>query len=1010
MLAPFSSSASQNAASSGWRALYPYEGQRLSTPYGKIHYLDEGRGEPVLCVHGNPTWSFYWRRVVERFRGTHRVVAIDHLGCGLSDKPARAPYRLAMHVENLTRLVEHLDLRNVTLVCHDWGGAIGLGMAVACPERIGRIVLTNTAAFRDENMPWRIRMGRVPGVGRLAIQGFNAFARAAIMMASERPDGLPRHVRDGLLAPYDSWANRVAIHRFVDDIPLSVRHPSYAKLTEIEGGLAQLADRPVQLIWGMKDWCFSPHFLDRFASEFFPDASVERIESAGHYVLEDAPERVLDTIDAFLKRTEPVTAEMTQATSHREPPPLKPLSELEPQRASGNVAAFLRATALQMPDATAVAVPSSRDRRNRRNYRTTSFAKLDNDSDRLAAGLLGMGVERGMRLAIMVRPGIDFIALTWAVFKAGAVAVLIDPGMGVPAVLQCLQRVQPDGFLALPAVHRVRRVLSKRFPKARFNVSIGGGPADCVSIEMLRQMILDEPVLADVSEDDPAAIIFTSGSTGPAKGVLYRHRNFITQASEIRDRFDIRPGGRNLAGFPLFALFDAAMGTTTVVPDLNPSRPAKLDPVLVLEAIHDWQCNQAFGSPAIWNKLSRYCERHGLRLPSLRRVLSAGAPVPPDVLGRLRKLMPADGEIHTPYGATEALPVSTIESREILGETAERSRQGAGTCVGTPFDKIDWRVIQPVAGPIASIDEAVECSTGEIGELIVRGPCVTTEYVDNPDATERSKIVDGTGFWHRMGDCGYLDADNRFWFCGRLAERVSTRNGVIETVPLESIIETHPAVYRAALVGIGEPGAQTPVVCVDLLPSYRHLSRPSFEHTALLSELSDLVREHPRGDEVRWFLFPTGFPVDVRHNAKIRRDQLAVWATQTLNQEPLFQRPPQGHRVNGYTPTALAEAELMLLFKKKFFADILSGKKTQTIRLWKRSLVRPDQSAFVPGLGRVRIQSVDPISLDELTEDDARLDGFESLAALRSELRNIYGDELPSDRKVWRVRFRYEGA
>jgi haloalkane dehalogenase len=284
-----------------WRSLYPFESHFLSLDGLRYHFLDEGQGEPLLLVHGNPTWSFYWRELIRAFRGRQRVVVPDHIGCGLSDKPAQYEYRLARHVDNLRRLLNELDLRHVTLLAHDWGGAIGLGAAVAEPDRFSRFVFFNTAAFRSSRAPWRIRICRAPLVGKLAVQGLNAFARAAFFMAVEHRDRMTPAVRAGLLAPYDSWAHRIALHRFVLDIPLRPSHPSYETLTEIERGLAKLDGRPVSLIWGMRDWCFTPVFLERFL-DFFPGAEAHRLEDAGHYVVEDAHERIVPLVDDFLRR------------------------------------------------------------------------------------------------------------------------------------------------------------------------------------------------------------------------------------------------------------------------------------------------------------------------------------------------------------------------------------------------------------------------------------------------------------------------------------------------------------------------------------------------------------------------------------------------------------------------------------------------------------------------------------------------------------------------------------
>jgi haloalkane dehalogenase len=287
-----------------WQAVYPFASQFATIDGQQMHYVDDGRGPTLLLVHGNPTWSFHWRELILALRSKQRLVAPDHIGCGLSDKPQKYDFRLARHIENLVEFIEKRDLSDITLLAQDWGGAIGLGAALARPERFSRFVLFNTAAFRSTWMPWRIRLCRAPFLGAFAIRGMNAFVRAALRMAVEKRERLTAAVRTGIAAPYDTWSNRVAIDRFVKDIPLSPRHPSYETLKRIEEGLPRLADKPFQFIWGMRDWCFTPAFLNRFL-EFFPHAEVHRLENAGHWVVEDALERVVPLVERFIANRSP---------------------------------------------------------------------------------------------------------------------------------------------------------------------------------------------------------------------------------------------------------------------------------------------------------------------------------------------------------------------------------------------------------------------------------------------------------------------------------------------------------------------------------------------------------------------------------------------------------------------------------------------------------------------------------------------------------------------------------
>ncbi|MEN6405843.1 MAG: fatty acid CoA ligase family protein [Thermoguttaceae bacterium] len=553
---------------------------------------------------------------------------------------------------------------------------------------------------------------------------------------------------------------------------------------------------------------------------------------------------------------------------------------------SRNVARRLTEMAQARPDAVAVAEPLVHDHQGRRQYRSVTFRQLDQDSDRIARGLHALGAKPGTRLALLVRPGIDFISLVFGLFKSGAVTILIDPGMGRRNLVRCLAEADPEGVLAIPAVHAVRVLRRSLFPNARWNVTVGrrwfwGGP----TLDQLRGGPWDGSHLTAVTADQPAAIIFTSGSTGSPKGVLFTHGNFDAQAEQIRDFFDIQPGGVDVPAFPLFGLFNCAMGTTAVIPDMDPSRPACVNPENILEAARDWQATQSFASPAVWDRVSRYCEEHGKTLPTIRRVLSSGAPVSADVLRRVRACIHPEGDMHTPYGATESLPVASISGREVLGDatepgTAQQTRQGAGVCVGRRFSQIQWKVIRIVDGPIPSIDQADPLPVGEIGELIVRGPQVTRAYVTRTEANRLAKIVDGDGFWHRIGDSGYLDASDRFWFCGRVAHRVQAAQGPMYPVCCEAIFNAHPAVRRSALVGVGLPGHQRPVLIVE--PVEGRMPKRRADRRRFLDELRALGAANPRTASISEFLLHRRFPVDIRHNAKIFREKLAVWAARQI--------------------------------------------------------------------------------------------------------------------------------
>ena len=549
-----------------------------------------------------------------------------------------------------------------------------------------------------------------------------------------------------------------------------------------------------------------------------------------------------------------------------------------------NVAHRLTLAAQAQPHAVAVAEPLGYGRDGKRRYGQVTFEQLDQDSDRIARGLREMGVTPGTRLALLVRPSIDFISIVFGLFKAGAVAILIDPGMGRRNLVHCLAEAKPEGFVAVSLVHALRVFLRRKFPASRFHVTVGrrwfwGG----VTLDGLRGGPWSGNETTPTEADDPAAIIFTTGSTGPPKGVLYRHGNFDAQVEQIRDRYDIRPGEIDLPGFPLFGLFNCAMGVTTVIPDMDPSRPAQVDPSKIVEAVSDWNVTQAFGSPAIWDRVGTYCQQQGIRLTTVRRILSAGAPVPVPVLDRMKACIHPEGDMYTPYGATEALPVASISATEVLGETAAQTSRGAGVCVGGRFSGIRWRVIRIVEGPIGSLAETEELPPGQIGELIVQGPVVTREYFERPDANKLGKVLEGSEIWHRMGDTGYFDEQERFWFCGRVMHRVLTAQGSMYPIRCEAIFNQHPQIRRSALVGVGAAGAQRPVIILEPKPGQMPRNGQPLER--LLSEVRRLGQDSPLTIAIGDFLLHPAFPVDIRHNVKIFREKLAVWAAARLDKQ-----------------------------------------------------------------------------------------------------------------------------
>ena len=544
-----------------------------------------------------------------------------------------------------------------------------------------------------------------------------------------------------------------------------------------------------------------------------------------------------------------------------------------------NIADRLRISAQAVPHQRAVVFPESRDKAGRVAWTHLTFRELDNEADAIARGLMEIGVRPGHRIVLMVRPSIEFIALTFGIFRTGAICTLIDPGMGKKSVLKCLDEVDPDGFVAIPPVHIVRKLMPWRYRNARFNVIVGPKSArlKCVSYrELLTSGQSSTVPLPETSSTDSAAIIFTSGSTGPPKGVLYEHGMFDAQVDLIRQHYGPEPGEIDLPGFPLFALFNLAMQITTVIPDMDPTRPAHVNPERILEAIRTQGVTQAYGSPALWNRVGRYCEEHQIQLPTLRRVLSAGAPVPIHVLKRITKALSPAADIFTPYGATECLPVASIGGRAVLNETAALTAAGKGTCIGTIFDGMQVRIIQTSFQTLEDIRQAITLPAGQIGEIIVKGPVATRQYFRRDAATAGAKIKDADSFWHRMGDVGYFDDQGRLWFCGRKAHIVFAAEGSMYSVCCEAIFNQHPAIYRSALVGVGIRGQQTPVIVAE--PEEGQFPATTADRARLKDELLHLAQANPLTSRIRQILFHPSLPVDTRHNVKINREELAIWA------------------------------------------------------------------------------------------------------------------------------------
>ena len=516
-----------------------------------------------------------------------------------------------------------------------------------------------------------------------------------------------------------------------------------------------------------------------------------------------------------------------------------------------------------------------------RTGKKISFNELNGRSNTYADYFSSTGLGPHDITILMVRPSIDFICLTLALFKIGSPIVLIDPGMGYKNLLRCIARVEPKFLVGIPQAILFAKIFHEAFKTVEKSFCCGSSLGLFGPNILINKGIGVEYPVHQPTETDLAAIIFTTGSTGPPKGVCYEHSIFNAQLHLIKEYYAIGAGDVDQPAFPLFALFSAALGACAVIPDMDPTKPAKVDPEKFVASIQKYRVTYSFGSPAIWNVVSRYCLEQGIVLPSLRKVLMAGAPVPCELLQRVQGILPAEAQVFTPYGATESLPIVSIEGREVIAETWQQTREGKGTCVGRPLPGIEIKIIGISDEPLAKLTSEMQVPDGRIGEIIVRGDVVTRAYLNNSEETRLAKISDGNTFWHRMGDVGYIDQAQRLWFCGRKAHRVVTAQETLFSVPCEAIINEHPQVYRSALVGMNNGVVDTGIKKIPAIV-IEPKKEKNINEKKLLEEIRKRAARSELTSEIKHFLIHKKFPVDIRHNAKIFREKLALWAQKKI--------------------------------------------------------------------------------------------------------------------------------
>ena len=811
------------------------------------HVLDSHASAPeadvdltVLCVHGNPTWSYLWRRVLSAAPDSVRVVAVDHLDMGYSQR-THTTRRLAQRIDDLSSVSAALRIDGpVVTVAHDWGGPISLGWALAHREQLRGVVLLNTAVHQPAGSPAPsiIRLARWSPLLRANTVDTPAFVRGTSALSGR---AMPRDVAAAFAAPYRGRGRRHAVGEFVADIPLEPDHPSAAALTAVAEGIGTL-DVPALLLWGPGDPVFSDRYLNDLLDRL-PQADVHRYEGARHLVSEDAPALVDDLWRWIDDLRHPDASSDVGAPSAPETPTSDDASGVA-------VWAGLEDRAARTPEAVALAEPDGHG-----GWRRVSWRLLSRNVDLIARGLRARGIRRGDRVAVLITPGADLIAVVYACWRLGATVVVTDAGLGVRGIHRALRGAAPDHVIAIPKGMALVRAL--RLPGRRIAV------AELPAIASLGAA--QPPLGSVVDDDDDAVIAFTSGSTGPAKGVVYRHRQVQRTRDVLRAHYSITAADALVAAFAPWAVLGPALGIASAIPDMDVTAPETLTARAFADAVRVVDGTLVWASPAaltaILASADTLTDDDMTALGTLRLVLGAGAPVAPALLHGMGRLCP-QAVLRTPYGMTEVLPVTDVTIGEI-----DAAGAGDGVLVGRPVPGVDLR-ISPVDSD-GRAEGALTSEPGVLGEVVVRAPHLKDRY-DRLWATERASSRNPG--WHRTGDVGVLDTDGRLWIGGRLAHVMTTASGPVAPVRIEQAVQTLPRVLQAACVGVGPRGTQQVVVIVV-----------TDHHRTGLADLTLLasVRE-VAGVEVAAVLERADLPLDIRHRSKIDRTALADWAAGVL--------------------------------------------------------------------------------------------------------------------------------
>ena len=803
------------------------------------HVLDTAPTSPpespdrptILCVHGNPTWSYAWATFLRGLHEQYRVIAVDQLGMGYSERTA--PRRYVDRVRDLDDVIVALGLPGgapMVIAAHDWGGAIAMGWVAQDPRQIVGMILCNTgiAVPHGRSAPRLIKLAASAPMLDFVCRGTSIFVEGATRLSRRR---LTKVDREAFRAPYHSAPFRAAIADFVADVPLHPGHPSERAIADVASRLGTVRS-PVLLAWGAKD----PVFNDDFAADLagrLPNTTLHRFAKASHLVMAEAD--VVGVADAWLRDLQ--------------------AGRLVP---SGDVSGSGAATSASASGGVWAQIDERRDDDGEAlvdlaTGDTVTFGELADRVEAVASDLHRRGLRPGDRVAMLTPPGVDLVAAVYGVWRAGGVAVVADRGLGTRALGRAVRSTSPTWVIG-PRAALLASTSMRWAPRA-------------TAIEVTDLVTADPGALPpEPGPDDMAAILFTSGATGPAKGVRYRHRQLAAQRDALRAAYSITADDRLVAAFAPFSLYGPALGITSALPDCDVTKPAELTATALNEACERIGATLTFASPsALANVAATAGDAAQPGIEALRLVLSAGAPVPAETL-RAVAAIATNASFHTPYGMTEVLPVADIDLAEI--ERAEVDDPDGGVCVGRPVEGAAVRIV-PLWFDTATLPAAL--ATGSSGEILVSAPWVSDGY-DGLWGTQRAARPESDVVWHRSGDVGHLDEGGRLWVEGRLVHVIQSANGPVTSVPIERAIERSLGLGRVAAVGVGPVGRQQVVVVIE----------------------DDTAPEGPGGDDlttavraavdtpIASVLSVRQLPVDIRHNAKIDRAAVAAWATELL--------------------------------------------------------------------------------------------------------------------------------